>query len=100
MEEFDLRDDHFEDKDDEQISTKEEVFDIELIEYKTNAFKALQEHYSNRLAIRGREQHLIEHFGGAKSVGGTSGNAINGIGFGNKRRKKYLSESIKEFGKL
>ena len=50
--------------------------------------------------IRGREQHLIEHFGVAKSVGGTSGNAINGIGFGNKRRKKYLSESIKEFGKL
>ena len=43
---------------------------------------------------------MIEHFGGAKSVGGTSGNAINGIGFGNKRRKKYLSESIKEFGKL
>lgn len=36
-------------------------------------------------AIRGREQMLIEANGGAKSVGGTSGNAINGIGPNNKK---------------
>jgi hypothetical protein len=30
-------------------------------------------------AIRGREQQLVDAHGGAKSMGGTSGNAINGI---------------------
>jgi hypothetical protein len=34
---------------------------------------------SNTQAIRGREQQMIERHGGAKSQGGTSGNAINGI---------------------
>ncbi len=45
---------------------------------------------SNYKAIRGREQQLIDKFGGAKSVGGTSGNAINGISQYNPRRKKIL----------
>ena len=34
---------------------------------------------TNKDAIRGREQQLIEKNGGAKSQGGTSGNAINGV---------------------
>jgi hypothetical protein len=52
---------------------------------------------SNRAAIRGREQQLIEANGGAKSEGGTSGNAINGISPNNKKRQYYLNEAEKEF---
>lgn len=33
----------------------------------------------NAIAIRGREPQLIDYYGGAQSVGGTSGNAMNGI---------------------
>lgn len=40
----------------------------------------------NYQAIRGREQMLIDYHGGAKSMGGISGNAINGIGLNNKNR--------------
>ena len=50
-------------------------------------------------AIRGREQMLIEANGKAKSVGGTSGNAINGIGPNNKNRDKYLNAAKDAFGK-
>ena len=39
---------------------------------------------TNKNAIRGREQYLIKINGGAKSQGGTSGNAINGISPNNK----------------
>ena len=55
---------------------------------------------SNRQAIRGREQQLIDYHGGAQSTGGKSGNAINGIGDNNKKRKEYIKAAIKEFGKL
>jgi len=51
------------------------------------------------MAIRGREQQLIEKFGGAKSGGGTSGNAINGISPRNPKRQQYLDESTRECGK-
>lgn len=54
---------------------------------------------TNAAAIRGREQILIDSFGGAKSMGGTSGNAINGIAMNNPKRLFYLTESMKEFGK-
>lgn len=54
---------------------------------------------TNAAAIRGREQILIDSFGGAKSMGGTSGNTINGIAMNNLKRLFYLTESIKEFGK-
>ena len=57
MEEFNLRDDHFEDKDDEQISTKEEVFDIELIEYKTNSQQVLVKTIGSALSSY---EHLTE----------------------------------------
>ena len=53
---------------------------------------------TNKSAIRGREQSLMDKYGGAKSQGGTSGNAINGISNTNKNRDHYMNENIKEFG--
>jgi hypothetical protein len=52
----------------------------------------------NPSAIRGREQQLIEEFGGSRSTGGTSGNAINGISPTNANRSTYINEAVKEFG--
>jgi len=43
---------------------------------------------------------LIEKNGGAKSMGGTSGNVINGIAPTNPHLGYYLSEALKEFGRL
>ena len=40
-------------------------------------------------AIRGAEQYYIDLYGGAKSMNGTSGNAINGISPKNPNRKRY-----------
>ena len=54
----------------------------------------------NSDAIRGREQELIEYYGGAKSEGGTSANAINTISKRNKKRKKYLDACKRAFGTL
>ena len=51
-------------------------------------------------AVRGREQQLINHFGGARSMGGTSGNAINGISIYNPARVPFLGSSTSEFGAL
>jgi RHS repeat-associated protein len=51
-------------------------------------------------AIRGREQQLIDHYGGAQSVGGTSGNRINGISDYNPMRGTYMNSSTAEFGYL
>ena len=53
---------------------------------------------SNYNAIRGREQMLIDYYGGAQSTGGTSGNAINGISATNAMRETYLSAAEGEFG--
>ena len=53
---------------------------------------------TNKDAIRGREQQLIEIHGGAKSTGGTSGNAINRISPNNHNKDKYINASIEEFG--
>ena len=52
---------------------------------------------TNKDAIRGREQQNIKKHGGAKSQGGTSGNAINGISPKNKKKAKYIEEAKKEF---
>lgn len=49
-------------------------------------------------AVRGREQWLIDRFGGARSMGGTSGNAINGISPSNPNRQKYEDARKKLFG--
>ena len=54
----------------------------------------------NYQAIRGREQMLIDYYGGAKSMGGISGNAINGIGLNNKNRGIYIEAARGEFGYL
>lgn len=50
-------------------------------------------------AIRGREQMMIEKNGGAKSMGGTSGNAINGISPKNPNRENYMQKASNSFGK-
>ena len=49
-------------------------------------------------AIRGREQMLIDYYGGAQSIGGSSGNAINGIGANNTKGSIYMNAAIGEFG--
>jgi hypothetical protein len=54
----------------------------------------------NLTAIRGREQQLIDFSGGAQSIGGTSGNAINGISDYNPLRSLYMSAATDEFGSL
>ncbi len=51
----------------------------------------------NKDAIRGREQQLIEAHGGPKSEGGTSGNAINGIGPNNDKKGEYMEAAREEF---
>ena len=53
---------------------------------------------TNSAAVRGREQMMIERSGGAKSAGGTSGNAINGIAPKNPNRERYINEAKKTFG--
>ncbi|MFV5700175.1 DUF6443 domain-containing protein [Flavobacterium sp. ZT3R17] len=53
---------------------------------------------TNKDAIRGREQQLIKQNGGAKSEGGTSGNAINGVSPKNPNAKVYENAAKKEFG--
>lgn len=52
----------------------------------------------NKDAIRGREQQMIDAHGGAKSTGGTSGNAINGISSKNQNSGRYKDANKKEFG--
>ena len=52
-----------------------------------------------RDAIRGREQLGIEYCGGARSQGGTSGNAINSISPKNPNAEKYRKACELEFGK-
>jgi len=54
---------------------------------------------SNLNAIRGREQQLINKYGGAQSQGGTSGNRINGISAKNPNIQIYIYAAEKEFGK-
>ncbi|MBP6738640.1 MAG: hypothetical protein KA146_01560 [Leptospiraceae bacterium] len=49
-------------------------------------------------AIRGREQLLIEHFGGAKSEDGSSGNSRNSIARTNEKRDQYINAALKLFG--
>lgn len=48
-------------------------------------------------AIRGREQQLIDMHGGAKSQGGTSGNAINGISPNNPKAEHIKMHYSRSF---
>jgi hypothetical protein len=54
---------------------------------------------TNANAIRGREQQNIEKNGGAKSQGGTSGNAINSVSRTNPKAEQYRRAAEKEFEK-
>ena len=58
---------------------------------------ALDKSSTNKDAIRGREQQLIDSNGGAKSQRGTSGNAINGISPNNKKKNRYMKSATDEF---
>ncbi|MFG2044866.1 polymorphic toxin-type HINT domain-containing protein [Dactylosporangium sp. NPDC048998] len=49
-------------------------------------------------AIRGREQQMIDFHGGAKSDGGTSGNAIRGAAADNPLLGTYLRAATRAFG--
>jgi RHS repeat-associated protein len=49
-------------------------------------------------AIRGREQNLIDFFGGPRVAGGTSGNAIRGIAEDNPLRATYMHAARRIFG--
>lgn len=51
-------------------------------------------------AIRGREQQLIDYYGGARSVGGSARNMINGVSDSNFFRPIYMGASNAEFGPL
>lgn len=51
-------------------------------------------------AIRGREQQMIDFFGRSISDGGTSGNAIRGVGPNNSRRHIYHDQATIRFGEL
>ena len=53
---------------------------------------------TNSDAIRGQEQYLIDANGGAKSQGGSSGNAINGISDTNPKKQIYEEARRNEFG--
>lgn len=57
----------------------------------------LDQSSSNAAAIRGREQLMIDAQGGAQSMGGTSGNAINGVSPRNPRAQEYLDAARGEF---
>lgn len=57
---------------------------------------ALDEFSTDKDAIRGREQLLIEKF---KSEG-KSGNIYNGISSRNPKRQKYISAALRIFGDL
>jgi len=50
--------------------------------------------------IRGREQMLIEHYGGAQSMGGTGPNKINGISPTNPNKANYMNAAKREFGEV
>lgn len=54
---------------------------------------------SDKDAVRGREQHLIDHHGGAQSQGGTSGNQNRGVAPTNPKRDQYNQAASKQFGR-
>ncbi|MDR7123088.1 hypothetical protein [Rheinheimera soli] len=55
---------------------------------------------TDRAAIRGREQQLIDFYGGAQSVGGTARNLINGVADFNPNRPYYMNAARKAFGDI
>ncbi len=55
---------------------------------------------TNKDAIRGREQQGIDAHGGARSRGGTSGNAMDGISHRNPKKPSYIKKALREFGEF
>lgn len=55
---------------------------------------------SSKEAIRGREQQLIDFYGGAQSVGGTARNEINSVSDFNLRGLIYNPAATEKFGNL
>jgi hypothetical protein len=55
---------------------------------------------TEKAAIRGLEQQLIDAHGGSRRSGGTSGNEINGFSERNKKGTLYIKRAIKLFGNL
>ncbi|HYR06704.1 MAG TPA: RHS repeat-associated core domain-containing protein, partial [Longimicrobium sp.] len=56
---------------------------------------------SGYLAIRGREQQLIDHYGGSRTDGGSSGNSIRGVAKNNRVRGRiYHRAANAKFGEL
>jgi hypothetical protein len=55
---------------------------------------------TNPDAMRGREQQNIQASGGARSQGGTSGNAINGVSSSNPNAQRYQDAAESEFGPM
>jgi hypothetical protein len=53
---------------------------------------------NNGSAARGGEQYWISRNGGAQSMGGSSGNAINGIGPNNPNAARYMGDFLSEIG--
>jgi hypothetical protein len=53
-----------------------------------------------RVIIRGREQQLIDHHGGARREGGTSGNTIRGVAKFNAAGRIYHHAASSRFGEL
>ena len=60
----------------------------------------LDQFSTNKPAIRGREQQLIDNRGGAQSEGGTSRNKIRGVGRNNPMRPIYNAAATASFGAL
>lgn len=75
-----------------EVAKSESEVPDNLLENIIYTDRVKQQISSNYQAIRGREQMLIDHYGGPQSTGGTSGNTINGIGANNKNRDTYISE--------
>jgi RHS repeat-associated protein len=75
-------------------------FGAAVLDKSVTAAKSVAERHSDPAyqAIRGREQQLIDHFGGAQSFGGTSGNAIRGIATDNPLLDTYMKAAKKMFG--
>jgi RHS repeat-associated protein len=53
---------------------------------------------SNPDAIRGREDQLIDYYGGPQSQSGSSGNAISGVSSSNPNAQAYENAANTEFG--
>jgi hypothetical protein len=83
---------------DQQVATRTSQADHQAKTAEGYGPAKVDKNSSNPDAIRGREQQLIEQNGGARSKGGTSGNAINGVSPSNVNAARYSNACASEFG--